>query len=467
MDEPRRGHATARRAGPRHPHATARRAAAAARLSLGLSRELWLVQAGIFLNMLGYGAVLPFEIIYLHNGRGFSTGTAGLAVGLITGVAVAAAPVAGPLIDRHGARAIAAGAGFVLAAGYAGLAFAHTPAQAFAAAAFAGAGNGALNPSQSALLAGLAPADRRHSAAAVSRVAGNAGIGIGGALGGLVAAVGLTGFVALLLANAVSYVLYVGVLAAVVRTDARPERVPGGYRAVVRDRAFIHLACVNVAIIAVGWGVFTWLLPPYAHNDLGIGAPLIGLLLLANAATVVVAQVPAARLAQGRRRVIAIALAGSVFAVACLLVITARASTAIAYPALLMAVVAVAIGECAHTTVLMPLVADLAPQGLRGRYMAAAGLSWWIGLTIAPALGGPLLAYSPAATFLTAAAVASAAAVCALMLERKLPARATLTPRPAATLARPRLSWPRLSWLCAPGVAAAVRHRDRVRAGPW
>ena len=28
-------------------------------LSFGLSRELWLVEAGIFLNMLGYGMVLP------------------------------------------------------------------------------------------------------------------------------------------------------------------------------------------------------------------------------------------------------------------------------------------------------------------------------------------------------------------------------------------------------------------------
>src|SRR5512134_2089148 len=122
------------------------------RLGFGLSRELWLVEIGIFLNTLGYGAVLPFEIIYLHDGRGFSLGVAGLVVALITGVAVVIAPLAGPLIDRFGARATAAGAGVALAAGYAGLALAHTPALAFAAAALAGAGNGALNPSQSALV---------------------------------------------------------------------------------------------------------------------------------------------------------------------------------------------------------------------------------------------------------------------------------------------------------------------------
>src|SRR4051794_33062045 len=106
--------------------------------------------------MLGYGAVLPFEVIYLHDGRGFSLSLAGLVVGAVTGVAIVPAPLAGPLIDRFGARATATGGGVTLAAGYAGLALAHSPAIALAAGACAGAGNGVLAPSQSTLLASLA-----------------------------------------------------------------------------------------------------------------------------------------------------------------------------------------------------------------------------------------------------------------------------------------------------------------------
>ena len=127
----------------------------------------------------------------------------------------------------------------------------------------------------------------------------------------MVAAYGLTGFVALFLVNAFTYLVYVGVLVAVVRDAAGPEPIKGGYRVVARDRLFIRLLAINVAMIAVGWGVFTWLLPPYAKNDIGISAPLIGLLLLANAATVVVAQMPVARLAEGRRRMVMTALAAS------------------------------------------------------------------------------------------------------------------------------------------------------------
>ena len=108
----------------------------------------------------------------------------------------------------------------------------------------------------------------------------------------------------------------------------------------LRDRAFVHLAVADVAMIAIGWGVFTWLLPPFAHGEIGLGAPLIGLLLTANALTVVVAQVPVARFAEGRRRALLMALAGALFCGACLLVEVAAASRAAAYVAAAVALAA-------------------------------------------------------------------------------------------------------------------------------
>jgi MFS family permease len=154
------------------------------------------------------------------------------------------------------------------------------------------------------------------------------------------------------------------------------------------------------------------------------------LLLLANALTVVIAQVPVARFAEGRRRVVMMALAALIFVFACLLVVAAGIRTDIAYLALVAAAMAVGVGECFHTTVLMPLVADLAPTSLRGRYMAAMGLSWWVGLALAPTLGAQVLSLWPPAAFLIAAAVATVAAVSALTLEQRLPAASRLTPHP-------------------------------------
>jgi MFS family permease len=399
---------------------------------LGLSRELWLVQIGILLNTLGWGAVLPFEVIYLHDGRGFDLGVAGLVVGTLTGAGVVAAPLAGPVIDRLGPRVTAAAAGVALAAGYTGLALAHVPAAAFAAAAVAGLGNGALTPSQSTLLAALAPRELRHRATAVSRVSTNVGFGLGGAVGGLLASFGLNGLVALFLVNAATYLVYVCVLVAVVRDDVRPEPVRGGYGLVLRDRAFLHLALTNVAIIAVGWGVLPWLVPPYAKNGLDVGARLIGLLMLANAATVVVAQVPIARFGEGRRRVVMMAAGAAIFAVSCLLVAAASVAGSAGYPALVVAAVAIGVGECFHTTALMPLVADLSPVSVRGRYMATMSLSWWVALALAPTVGVNVLSASATAAFCGAAALSAAAAVSMLTLERRLPGAIRLTPTAVA-----------------------------------
>jgi MFS family permease len=401
------------------------------RFGLGLPSELWIVQAGIFLNYLGWGSVLPFEVIYLHDGRGFSLGIAGLVIGTVTGLAVIAAPAAGTIIDRVDARATAAGSGLALAVGYAGLASATSPWQALLAAAAAGAGNGGLLSSQSALLASLVGPELRHRATAVSRVASNGGIGLGAAVGGLVAAHGLNGFVALLLANAVTYLLYVAVLLAVVSEDARPAPAAGGYRILLRDRPFLRLAWTNVAMIAVGWGVFTWIVPPYAREEIGAGSRLIGLLLLANAVTVVLAQLPVARLSEGRRRVATMTIASLAFAAGCLLAVGASLlGRNAAYAALLVTAILVGVGECFHTTVLMPLVADLAPAALRGRYMAATGLSWWLGLALAPTLGTQVLSVSPPAALLASAGVAVLAGLSALALERDLPPAIRLTPRP-------------------------------------
>jgi dipeptide/tripeptide permease len=182
-------------------------------------------------------------------------------------------------------------------------------------------------------------------------------------------------------------------------------------------------------MIAVGWGVFTWIVPPYARQEIGAGSQLIGLLLLANEFTVVFAQIHVAKLAEGRRRTATKAVAGLAFAGAALLVLGADAlQQPAAYAALVTAVVIVGIGECFHTTVLMPLVADLAPAALRGRYMAAMGLSWWLGLALAPTLGAQVLSASPAAAMLGSAAVALVASGFALALEPALPEPIRLTP---------------------------------------
>jgi Major Facilitator Superfamily len=220
-------------------------------------------------------------------------------------------------------------------------------------------------------------------------------------------------------------------LVSAVREEAHPPRSPGGYRRVLRDGALVRFALVNVVMIAVGWGILAWLVPPYARG-IGIGSGAIGLLVLANAATVVLAQVPIVKAAEGRSRVGALSLAAVCWIVACLLALLAQAGgPAVAYGCLLVAAVLFAVGECLHATSFLPLIADLAPIALRGRYLATASLSWWVGLGIAPTLGASLLAISPSLPLVGGAALAATAIVLLHAFERALPLGARTVPQPS------------------------------------
>ena len=81
----------------------------------------------------------------------------------------------------------------------------------------------------------------------------------------------------------------------------------------------------------------------------------------------------------------------------------------------------------------LPLVADLAPQELRGRYTATIGLSWWLGLALAPTLGAQLLAVSPSLALLAAAGLSAAAIVSLLALVPRLPLSVRSIPQPRTT----------------------------------
>src|SRR5205814_2154715 len=76
-----------------------------------------------------------------------------------------------------------------------------------------------------------------------------------------------------------------------------------------------------------------------------------------------------------------------------------------------------------------PLVTDLADHRLIGRYMAASAFSWQIAFSAGPAAAGYILAFSPTALWLIAAAVLLLAGAAALGLERALPDDARRTPQ--------------------------------------
>jgi MFS family permease len=399
-----------------------------------LPKEVWLLQVGGVANSFGNGVVLPFLVIYLHDIRHFSLGISGLVVSVSAAAQLTAGLIAGPLVDRLGARPVL-GAGLVMqSVGFALFPLVHHPWQAFLLIAVEGAGSAGFWPSQSTLIARLTPPARRHAAYAQQRVTMNLGIGLGGLTGGLIATVAHPGsFTVLFLVDAATFLGYVGVLflihdPGVAEEDRSPER--SSYRAVLRDRLFVGLWTLNFLFVAAGYSLFN-LVPPFARDHAHVSEREIGVFFFVNTALIVIVQLPISRAIEGKRRMRALALMPALWIVAWLM-LDGGAYWLHATAAFVVMTVALAIfgiGECFHGPAHQALVAEIAPGHLRGRYFAVHSLSWGLAGTVGPAAGGFLLAAAPFALWPAASAVCAVALVGALLLERRVPERYRRIPR--------------------------------------
>jgi MFS family permease len=402
-----------------------------------LPLPVWLLQVGGLTNSFGNGLVLPFLVIYLHNIRGFSLGTAGLIVAVSSAAQLTAGIVAGPLIDRVGAR-LTLGGGLVLQAlGFGLLPLVREPWEAFVLVAIEGAGSAGFWPSQSTLISRLTPPARRHAAFAQQRVTMNLGIGLGGLSAGLIAQVhDPTTFTVLFVLDALTFLAYVVVLAFIHDPGVAPEEVgdaPASYRSVIRHKTFLGLWTLNFLFVAAGYSLFN-LLPAFARDQADLSERQIGAIFFVNTAAIVIAQLPLSRWIEGRRRMRALALMPLLWAVAWLIVDGAgywfTAGTAFALIAF--AMVLFGIGECFHGPAHQALVSDIGPPHLRGRYFAVHSLSWGLAGTVGPAVGGFILAAAPFALWPLASAVCLIAMVGVLLIERFIPHQLQRVPREEA-----------------------------------
>jgi MFS family permease len=406
------------------------------RLIPSLPAHVWTLHAGLFVNTFGSGLVTPFLLIYLHLVRGFPLETAGLVAGTHFAVAIVFGIVGGSLVDRLGGRAIGIASLALLAAGFFAFPLVTEPWHAFALMAVAGAGRGAFWPSYSTLLAVLTPRESRHDAYAVQRVAGNLGLALGALAGGLIATTSdESTFAALFLLNGATFALFIVAFLVVpsVQPASRDESgaPASSYRAVLADRSFVALVVVNCVLVTAGIAQLNSVLPVFAKDDAGVSETVVGLIFVANALAIVLLQIPLSRALEGRRRMLMLGVMAVLWAASWLLVLGGGLllPVGVAAVVLVAAGVVFAVGECIHGVVQGPLVADLAPEGLRGRYMALWLTTAQLGFAAGPVVGSFLLARSAVAAWTTMAAACLVAGAVATVFERRLPVEARVTPR--------------------------------------
>jgi len=210
--------------------------------------------------------------------------------------------------------------------------------------------------------------------------------------------------------------------------SATPSRAASA----VTDSCYVtgRSSVIGGVFAAFGIAQLNSMLPVYAASDVGVSERGVGLIFLFNTLAILILQLPVAKLLQGRRRVAALAVTGVIWAAAWLLALASGLwFGVVAATGLLIAVgVVFAVGECLIGVVQGPLVADLAPERLRGRYTALWLTTSQLGFTLGPAIGGLLLAHSAKLLWLISAGVCVACSAAAVFLGRALPTAARLAP---------------------------------------
>jgi MFS family permease len=296
----------------------------------GLPGPVIVLQAGTAVNYFGTGLILPFEIIYLHQARGFPTATAGLVLAAVMGTAAVVTPFSGALLDRFRAKPILIIGNLASALGYAGFAFVDRPWQAFVCSAVGGAGFGVASTANQVLSLTMVSADQRASSIALRRVAGNFGLGSGATVAGFIVASAndLRAFQALYLFDGATFAVFalvvlVGIPNARLANAASASDRGTGFRAVAHDRLFLILIAANIVFVMTGGALFSNILAPFAKAHTPVGPGEIGVVIFINTFFIVLAQIPATRVVKRMRRTHALAATSALFAIGLLAVLLA------------------------------------------------------------------------------------------------------------------------------------------------
>ena len=196
-----------------------------------------------------------------------------------------------------------------------------------------------------------------------------------------------------------------------------------GLGAALRDRAFVGYTLLN-AIFALAVLFLGLALPTTMRSGLGGPGWLTAVFLTANALLVAVLGLRAARWAERRPRARALAVSGSLWAVAySVIAIAVELPLWAAVAPLAIAVCGIATAEAIQAPASMAWASESAPLDARGRYLAVFQYSWLIAEIAGPVLFAVLFAHGAWLPF-ALVAVANALAVLALpAVSRRLGSR--------------------------------------------
>ena len=402
-------------------------------------RKFWIVVGVHFIDKVGSTIAFPFFALYITGKFGVGMTEAGVLLGLLSLAGILGSVVGGALTDRLGRRKLILFGLLASALSALMLGSVNQFAWLFPVAALVGLFSEVGAPAHAAMIADILPKEQRQEGFGILRVVGNMAWLVGPTVGGFVAR---TSFFALFVVDAV-----ISCVVATLFYFFMPETRPApherhaeegffetfrNYRIVVADRPFVAFLASAVLMGMVYIQMYNSL-SVYLRDNHGVEPQGYGVLLTSSAITVICFQIWTMRVIKTQPPFAMMAL-GTLF----YLVGFGMFGIAAAYWLFVLAVVIITVGEMIVVPTSQTVAAGFARIDMRGRYMAAFGLSWSVPAAVGPLAAGLVLDnYRPNLLWYLAALLCAVSAASFYALHLKLGgqprfAAATLQSQPGA-----------------------------------
>ncbi len=352
-------------------------------------RPFWVLVFGMFIDTLGRTILNPFLMLYATKRFEVGMTEIGVLFGLMAVANTVGGMLGGALTDRLGRKWMVVFGILVSGLSSLALGLASTFELFFAIVIFVGLFASVGGPAHGAMVADILPEEKRTGGFGIFRVVANLSWIIGPVIGGLMAT---RSYMPLFISDAVASTITAAIVILVIR-ETMPVRREGekkqtmvqtfaGYRTVMKDTTFVLFigACILMTIVYLQ--LYTTL-GVYLRDTHGLTEQAYGYLMSMNATAVVLLQVPIARHIERYRPMMMMALGTLLYAVG-----FAMYGIFWSYIPFAVAMFIITVGEMIVMPTSQALVAKIAPEDMRGRYMAVFGFSWLIPQAVGTLLAG-------------------------------------------------------------------------------
>ncbi len=361
-------------------------------LSQEFPRTFWVLTGATFIDQVGGWLLFPFFALYVTEHFGVGMTEVGILFAIFSAANLVGGMVGGALTDKLGRKWMLMFGLIASASSSLLMAFVDELVIFYGLGALVGLLATAGGPAQQAMVADILPEEKQAEGYGLQRVSLNLAAAIGPAIGGLLAA---QSFLLLFVMDAVS-----SIITAVIVYYALPETKPQadeqaeqeslvqsikGYRTVLQDSLFMTFWLVSTLTVLT-YSQVNSTLSVYLRDVHGLSAQSYGTLLSINAALVVLFQFWITRRVSKFPAMLMMAAGSALYAVGFGMI-----GFVSGFGLFVIAMIIVTIGEMIIVPVAQALVARLAPEDKRGRYMAAFGFTWTIPFAIGPLLAGLII----------------------------------------------------------------------------